>query len=64
MECERIVSNEPLLDEIAIAKYLGVSKRSIERYRIEQGLPYIKFGRQIKFRLSSVDQWIASKERN
>lgn len=43
-----------------IAKHLGVSKETIYRW-VEKGkIPSHKVGRQWKFKISEVDQWVTT----
>lgn len=45
-----------------IAKHLGVSKDTIRAWIKKETIPYHKVGRQYKFRLSEVDNWVESGE--
>ncbi len=45
-----------------IAKHLGVSKDTIRAWIKKETIPYHKVGRQYKFRLSEVDDWVESGE--
>ena len=44
------------------ADYLGVSKDTIYRWISDKKMPATKIGRQWKFKLTEVDEWI--KQRN
>lgn len=54
-----------LLTEESAAEYLGVKPgtlsvwRSTGRYR----LPFVKIGKNVRYRLSDLDTWIKSRER-
>jgi excisionase family DNA binding protein len=61
--------NPDLLSASQLAEYLGVSINVVhnltrKRTRDESANPiaYLKVGRSLKFRKSSVDAWIAAKE--
>ena len=43
-----------------IANHLGVSKDTIRAWIKKDTIPYHKIGRQYKFRLSEVDEWVES----
>ncbi len=45
-----------------IANHLGVSKDTIRAWIKKETIPYHKVGRQYKFRLSEVDNWVESGE--
>lgn len=45
-----------------IANHLGVSKDTIRAWIKKDTIPYHKVGRQYKFRLSEVDNWVESGE--
>ena len=39
-----------------LAKYLGVSPRTVDNYVSTRKIPYIKIGRTIRFRLAAVEK--------
>jgi excisionase family DNA binding protein len=41
-----------------IAKHLGVSKETIYRWVEKKNIPAHKLGRQWKFQVSEVDEWV------
>ncbi|PEK99493.1 hypothetical protein CN601_23780 [Bacillus sp. AFS017336] len=45
-----------------VASYLGVSIDSIYKLVREKKIPYIKVGKRILFRVSSIDEWICKQE--
>lgn len=46
-----------------LANMLGVSKRTVQRWEAyREGPPKIKIGRQIFFRVASVEAWLISRE--
>jgi excisionase family DNA binding protein len=53
-EPERLYSVEE------IANHIGVSKDTIRAWVKKETIPYYKVGRQYKFKLSEIDEWIAS----
>lgn len=52
--------NEPerWLSVEEIAKHLGVSKETIYRWVEKKNIPAHKLGRQWKFQVSEVDEWV------
>ena len=53
-ETERLYSVEE------IANHIGVSKDTIRAWIKKETIPYYKVGRQYKFKLSEIDEWVAS----
>lgn len=45
-----------------ISKHLGISKDTIRLWIKKEAIPYHKVGRQYKFKVSEVDEWIQSGE--
>jgi excisionase family DNA binding protein len=43
-----------------ISKHLGVSKETIYRWVEKRKIPAHKLGRQWKFKVSEVDEWVTS----
>lgn len=55
---------DDMLAEKEIAAELGVSARTVKRWRaMPGGLPFIALGGRIFYRRSSVRTWIESRER-
>ena len=56
-------SNSDYLSETQTAKYLNLSKKSLQRWRFNrQGPPYVKLNaKTIRYRREDLDQWM--KER-
>ena len=60
-----VKASRELLDETQSAAYLGLSNgtlgvwRSTGRYK----LPFIKIGRNVRYRRSDLDAWLASRTR-
>lgn len=56
--------NEPerWLSVEEIAKHLGVSKETIYRWVEKEKIPSHKVGRQWKFKVSEVDEWVKRGE--
>lgn len=57
----RLIS-DPYVDKKAVARHLGRSVGTIERYMVEHSdpLPHYRRGNQVWFRLSEVDEWMAN----
>jgi excisionase family DNA binding protein len=47
-----------LVDLPAVADQLGVTDRYVRRLVAERRIPYIKFGRLLRFDLVEVEQWL------
>ena len=54
------LENEHLIGLEEIAAHLDVSKDTIRVWIRKGTIPYKKVGRQYKFRLSEVDEWVDS----
>ena len=51
-----------LLTTEQAAKYLNLSPKTLERLRCEGGGPaFLKLGRLVRYRIDSLQEWIASK---
>lgn len=48
-----------LVDIEAVALYLGVGVRHVRRLVAERRIPFVKWGRLLRFDLDVVDRWIA-----
>ena len=42
------------------ADYLGTSERFVRRIVAERRVPFYRVGRHLRFRLSDLDEWLAS----
>ncbi len=52
------MSNEPWVHMDAIARHLNVSRDTVYRWIRARDMPAHKVGRQWKFRISQVDEWV------
>jgi len=50
--------NEKLLDNQDLCFMLHISKRTLQRYRTEGGLPYFKRGQKIYYKTSDVKEFL------
>ena len=51
-----------LLSQREAAVLLGLSPRTLERWRVSGGgVPFVKAGRRVLYRPSDLDTWIASR---
>jgi excisionase family DNA binding protein len=50
--------DDRLWDTDDVARYLGISKRSVTNLRLYEGLPSIKVGKLVRYRRDSVDAWV------
>lgn len=47
-----------------IAQYLGISKETVYRWLDSKKIPAHKIGKQWKFKISQVDDWVTSGQAN
>ena len=53
---------QPLLTQRQAAEMLALSERTLERIRVTgSGPKFVRCGRSIRYRLSDVEAWIASR---
>lgn len=59
-------SEDPLLNPIAAAEYLGVSRDTLSVWRScgRYSIPFIKVGRLVKYRRSDLEKWLESRARS
>lgn len=56
-ERQKALADEDVwLDNDQVSKLLGVSKRSLQRYRSEGKLPYKMYGKNCRYRLSDLEK--------
>ena len=56
-------TNNVLMSTKEIAPYVGVSHpKTVERWVREKGLPCVKIGRNLRFRLGDVLRWLAQRK--
>ncbi|ACK50485.1 phage transcriptional regulator, AlpA [Methylocella silvestris BL2] len=54
----------PLLDEVAVAALLGVSRACLRQWRVKGGGPeYVSVGRCVRYRESGVEAWLDARTR-
>lgn len=51
-----------VVTEIELAETLHLSKWTVRKWRLAGGLPHIKIGRRIFYRLQSVEEWLRDQE--
>lgn len=49
---------EDLMTTEEICQWLKVQRRTIEKWRKEKGLPFLKIGKSVRFEKSAVEKWI------
>jgi excisionase family DNA binding protein len=55
---------EALMTEQELAEYVRVSLRTVRKWRAEgTGPPYLRAGRQIRYRKRDVDAWLEHDQR-
>jgi hypothetical protein len=58
---EQVFSDdEKLLDNQDLCLTLHISKRTLQRYRTEAELPYLKYGQKIYYKAADVEEFIYS----
>ena len=56
-------TDDVLMSTKEIAPYVGVShSKTVERWVREKGLPCVKIGRNLRFRLGDVLRWLAQRK--
>ena len=56
-------TNNVLMSSKEIAPYVGVThSKTVERWVREKGLPCVKIGRNLRFRLGDVLRWLAQRK--
>ena len=53
-----------LVDIEAVACYLGVKVRHVRRLVAERRIPFVKWGRLLRFDLRDIDRWIGDHRVN
>lgn len=54
----------PLMDTKTLAKFLNTSPITVMRFRLHgDGPPFFRIGRSVKYRMSDVEDWLATRER-
>ena len=51
-----------VVTEIELAETLHLSKWTVRKWRLAGGLPHIKIGRRIFYRLQAVEEWLREQE--
>jgi excisionase family DNA binding protein len=54
---------EPLLDLPAVAEWLGVNERHVRRLVAERRIPFLKWGRLLRFDPVEVEAWLDDARR-
>jgi predicted site-specific integrase-resolvase len=53
---------QPLLNQRAAADTLGLSERTLERYRVSgEGPPFVKAGKRIMYRPEDIAAWVSAR---
>ena len=45
-----------------IAHYLGMSEDAVRKWAMRGQIPFIKFGKSLRFDMVKVERWVKSKE--
>jgi excisionase family DNA binding protein len=57
-------TSEPRLSTEQVAAYLGLSKSTLDKFRIFGGGPiYAKLGRRVTYSRADIDQWVTERNR-
>lgn len=54
---------EKLVTKEQLASTLEMGKSTISKLMVEEGLPYFKLGRAVRFRISEVVAWLERRHR-
>lgn len=54
--------SERWVNSKAVGEHLGKSAQWVRAYGLRRGIPHSYLGRQLRFRLSEVDQWLKEQE--
>lgn len=58
----QVSTNSPVLDAKLLAEYLRISRRTLESIVLSgEGPPFLKLGRQRRWRVVDVDAWIQAR---
>ena len=52
---------EPWVSLKVLAQHFSVSETTVKRWRV-QGLPCMKVGRSVRFRVSEAEAWVQAKD--
>lgn len=64
MSVQSANSSTPTLDTPSAARFLGLSPRTLETWRVRGGgPPYVKAGGRVVYRAASLEQWLQDRER-
>lgn len=53
---------EPLMNSEQAAEHLGVHPKTLQRMAREGRVPFIRVGKYVRFRISTLDGWIRANE--
>jgi excisionase family DNA binding protein len=57
-------AGEPLMRESEAARRLGLSKRTLQKWRVTGGGPdFLKFGRAVRYSVEALEKWLARSRR-
>jgi excisionase family DNA binding protein len=51
-----------IMNKRQLAEYLDVGTSTVERWRTNEGLPYVRIGGVTRYRRAAIDEWIADRE--
>lgn len=54
---------EKLVDKKELSRLTGLTVSSIEKAMVTRSMPYYKIGRNVKFKVSEVNQWINQRKK-
>lgn len=57
------MSTDPLVTVADLARHLGVSAKHIYNLVNREGLPAIRVGRAVRFRMADVEAWLSAQAR-
>jgi predicted DNA-binding transcriptional regulator AlpA len=52
----------PLLDTVAASRYMGLSKSTLEKWRVYGGGPkHYKYSKVVRYRQEDLDEWLSER---
>jgi excisionase family DNA binding protein len=58
MKCETEGPAEKLLNVPGVSDFIGVKQSTIRKWVHERRIPFLKVGRCVRFRPSSIEEWL------
>jgi excisionase family DNA binding protein len=56
-----MVNSSPWMTRRQVAEYLGVTTQTIDDWRRDEGFPYVRVGRTVRFDRETLDIWLRAR---